>query len=75
MKDGSRRVTAITEMAGMEGDKIVLQEIFRFTEEGADANGKLTGQLRAVGIRPRFMPKLEATGFKPAADLFSPGRR
>ena len=67
LKDGSRKVTAITEMAGMEGDKIVLQEVFRFVEEGVDANGKIQGQLRPVGIRPRFMPKLEAVGSQTAS--------
>ncbi|HVT88911.1 MAG TPA: CpaF family protein [Tepidisphaeraceae bacterium] len=75
LRDGSRKITSITEIAGMEGDKVVLQELFHFKEEGADAQGKTIGQLRAAGIRPRFMPKLEAAGFKVQPDFFTPVRR
>jgi len=75
LRDGSRKVTSITEIAGMEGDKIVLQELFRFNEEGVDKDGKIIGHLRATGIRPRFMQKLETTGFKPAPEFWSPGVR
>jgi pilus assembly protein CpaF len=73
--DGSRKITSITEIAGMEGDKVVLQELFKFVEEGKDVEGKIKGQLRAVGIRPRFMARLEAGGFKPAPEFFTPARR
>jgi pilus assembly protein CpaF len=74
LRDGSRRVTSLTEIAGMEGDKIVLQELFKFTEEGVDANGKVKGELRSSGLRPRFTTKLEAAGFKLPMELFD-GRR
>ena len=72
LRDGSRKITYITEVAGMEGDKVVLQELFRFNEEGLDANGKVKGALRPSGLRPSFMPKLEQAGFKLPAELFMP---
>jgi pilus assembly protein CpaF len=72
LRDGSRKVTQISEVCGMEGDTVVLQDIFKFTEEGVDADGKVLGQMRATGLRPMFTPKLEAAGFKLAADVFLP---
>ena len=73
LRDGSRKITYITELAGMEGDRIVLQELFRFNEEGMDSNGKVRGNLRASGLRPSFMPKLENAGFRLPPDMFIPG--
>jgi pilus assembly protein CpaF len=70
MRDGSRRITHVTEIAGMEGDKVILQEIFRFQEEGLDAEGKIKGALRASGLRPTFCTKLETHGFKLPQDMF-----
>ncbi len=58
MKDGSRRVTAVSEVQGMEGDVIVLQDIFGFEIQGYE-NGKIKGELRPTGVRPKFMEKLE----------------
>ena len=74
MRDGSRKITWITEIAGMEGDKMVLQDLFRF-DEGLppDAKGKVQGILRATGQRPQFQPKLEAAGFKLPPELFMAG--
>jgi pilus assembly protein CpaF len=70
LKDGSRKVTAITEVAGMEGDTIVLTDIFRFEQTGMTPDGKIIGQLRPTGIRPLFTPRLEAAGFKLPPDVF-----
>ena len=70
LRDGSRRITHVTEIAGMEGDKVILQEIFRFQEEGLDAEGKVKGALRASGLRPTFCTKLETHGFKLPQDMF-----
>lgn len=72
LRDGSRKVTQISEVCGMEGDTVVLQDIFKFTEEGLGPDGKVLGQMRATGLRPMFTPKLEAAGFKLAADVFLP---
>ncbi|MGZ6315692.1 MAG: CpaF family protein [Anaerolineales bacterium] len=70
LKDGSRRVTAITEVAGMEGDTIVLTDIFKFEQTGVEEGGKILGQVKATGIRPLFTPRLEAAGYKLGAEIF-----
>jgi pilus assembly protein CpaF len=70
LKDGSRKVTAITEVAGMEGETIVLTDIFKFEQTGLDKDGRVLGELRATGIRPIFGPRLEAAGFKLSGEIF-----
>lgn len=70
LSDGTRKVTAITEIAGMEGDLIVLSDIFRFEQTGVGENQKVLGALKPTGIRPMFGPRLEAAGFKLGADIF-----
>ena len=72
LKDGSRKVTAITEVVGMEGDTVVMTDIFKFEQTGVGQNGKILGDLKATGIRPNFGPKLEAAGFKLGAEIFMP---
>jgi pilus assembly protein CpaF len=72
LKDGSRKVTAITEVAGMEGDTIVLTDIFKFEQTGVGAENKILGDLKATGIRPIFSPRLEAAGFKLSGEIFMP---
>jgi pilus assembly protein CpaF len=72
LKDGSRKVTAITEVVGMEGDTVVMTDIFKFEPTGVGQNGKILGELKATGIRPNFGPKLEAAGFKLGAEIFMP---
>ncbi|MHB0878944.1 MAG: CpaF family protein [Anaerolineae bacterium] len=61
MRDGSRRVAAIAEVQGLEGDVIVMQELFRFKRKG-ESNGKILGALEPTGIRPKFAERLEANG-------------
>ncbi len=61
MRDGSRRITEVTEVQGMEGDVIVTQEVFKFEHAGMK-DGKLLGKLKPTGIRPKFMEKIEAAG-------------
>ena len=73
LNDGARRVTAITEVVGMEGDTVVLTDIFKFEQTGVGENNKVLGELRATGIRPIFTPRLEAAGFKLGGDIFMPG--
>jgi pilus assembly protein CpaF len=70
LRDGTRKITAISEVAGMEGDVVVLSDIFKFNQTGVDAEGKIVGQHKATGIRPLFGPRLEAAGFKLGADIF-----
>ncbi len=61
MKDGSRKITHVTEVQGLEGETIILQDIFLF-EQTAYVDGKVQGRLRPTGIRPRFTEKFEAAG-------------
>jgi pilus assembly protein CpaF len=71
MKDGSRKVTFVTEVAGMEGNTIVMTDIFRFNQTGIGPNGEILGGLEPTGIRPMFIDRLEASGFKLGAEVFS----
>ncbi|ABU57774.1 MULTISPECIES: CpaF family protein [Roseiflexus] len=59
LKDGSRKVIYITEVQGMEGDVVVLSDIFVFEQQGIDERGKIIGQLKPTGIRPRFIDRFE----------------
>jgi pilus assembly protein CpaF len=72
LKDGSRKVTAITEVVGMEGDIVVLTDIFKFEQTSVGEHGKIIGELKATGIRPIFGPRLETAGFKLGAEVFMP---
>ena len=72
LKDGSRKVTAITEVVGMEGDTVVLTDIFKFEQTGVGEHGKIIGELKATGIRPIFGPKLDAAGNKLGAEIYMP---
>ncbi len=64
LSDGSRRVTSISEITGMEGDTITMQEIFQFERTGIDAQSQVIGRFRATGIRPRFAERLKACGLQ-----------
>ena len=73
MKDGVRRITHITEVVGMEGDIITLQDLFLFDyNAGIDDEGKFRGGLQATGIRPRFVERLAERGVKIPTDVFTP---
>jgi len=74
MRDGSRKVTHVTEVQGMEGDVIVLSDIFVFEQTGIEA-GKVIGRLRPTGIRPRFMSEIEAAGIHLPPNIFGVGDR
>jgi pilus assembly protein CpaF len=70
LRDGSRKVTAITEVAGMEGDTVVLTDIFKFEQSSISKDGKVEGKLKPTGIRPLFGPALEIAGFKLKPEVF-----
>src|SRR5271169_2514037 len=70
LSDGSRRVMNITEVTGMEGDMVTLQDIFVFEKRGLDPDGKVVGRFAATGIRPKFYEKLLSAGIRLRADLF-----
>ncbi len=75
LKDGSRKITNITEVLGMEGDTVQLQDLFVFEQTGIDARGMIVGQLRATGVRPRFSEKFEASGIFLPASVFGASDR
>ena len=64
LSDGSRRVTSISEITGMEGDTITMQEIFLYERTGIDSQGQVIGRFRPTGIRPRFAERLKASGLQ-----------
>jgi pilus assembly protein CpaF len=69
MRDGSRKITHITEVQGMEGDKITLQDVFLFDQEAFE-NGKVIGSIKPTGVRPKFMPKIEDSGIQLPPSIF-----
>jgi pilus assembly protein CpaF len=68
--DGTRRVTAITECVGMEGELVTMQDIFVFEKTGLTEQGRVTGRFRATGIRPKFYDRLRASGQQIPASVF-----
>ncbi len=74
MRDGSRKITAIAEVQGMEGDIITMSDIFKFELAGYEG-GKVIGVLRPTGIRPRFMEKIEASDIHLPPAIFGIGRK
>ena len=70
MTDGSRRLTSLQEITGMEGDTITLQEVFSFEKTSLDAEGKVKGNFLFHGIRPRFIDKFNVMGIHIPPELF-----
>jgi pilus assembly protein CpaF len=64
LSDGTRRLTSISEITGMEGETITMQEIFQFERTGVDSQGQVVGRFRPTGIRPRFAERLKACGLQ-----------
>ncbi len=74
LRDGTRRITHITEVAGMEGEIITLQDVFLFDfAAGVDDQGRFRGQLKPTGVRPKFSEKLADNGIRLGPEMFSPG--
>jgi pilus assembly protein CpaF len=74
LSDGRRKLLSLSEVSGMEGDVITMQEIFRFRQTGVGADGMVQGRFEASGIRPRFLEQVTAHGVTLAPDLFRPDR-
>jgi pilus assembly protein CpaF len=70
LSDGSRKIMSITEVVGMQGDTVTLQEVFRFKEEGFDKNRKIIGQFQALGLIPTFIEEFEQKGVSVPRNLF-----
>jgi pilus assembly protein CpaF len=74
LSDGRRKVTSISEITGMEGDIIQMQEIYRFVRTGMGTNGAVEGHFRATGVRPRFLEDLIAMGIEIPGSYFDPSK-
>ena len=74
LRDGSRRLMSISELTGMEGDTIQLQEIMKFDRRGVAEDGTILGDFRATGIRPNFLEDLEAMGLRLNPEYFDPSK-
>ena len=74
LPDGSRRVTAISEITGMEGEVLQMQEIYKYVKESTDERGMIRGSFRATGIRPIFLTDLKHAGIELPASYFEPNR-
>ncbi len=72
LSDGSRKITHITEVQGMEGDTLLLQDIFLFEQKGRSAEGKVIGRHRATGFRPKCVHEIESRGYSLPRNLFQP---
>jgi len=70
LSDGTRKVTAVSEITGMEGDIITMQDIFVFEKMGVTQDGKVIGRFRATGVRPKCCERLKASGINLPADMF-----
>jgi pilus assembly protein CpaF len=70
LSDGSRRVTSITEVTGMEVDVVTLQDIFVFEKRGLSPDGSVRGRFCATGILPQFNEKLRAAGLSVPTEIF-----
>jgi pilus assembly protein CpaF len=75
LSDGTRKVTRVTEIVGMEEDVVTTQDIFVFEQQGIDAEGRVVGFYRATGIRPKFSERLERAGIHLGPEVFDPSRR
>ena len=74
LSDGRRKIVSLSELSGMEGDVITMQEIFRFRQTGVGTDGMVQGRFEASGIRPRFLEQVMAHGVTLSSDLFRPDR-
>ncbi len=74
MRDGTRKVTTVTEVSGMEGEVVTMTDIFVFEQTGME-NGKIVGRLRPTGLRPKFMDKIETAGINLPPSIFGIGER
>jgi pilus assembly protein CpaF len=75
LSDGTRKLTSIQEVTGMEGDTLTMQEIFAFKQTGVAASGAVEGYFSATGVRPRFWDRLVTRGIKLPETLFAPVKR
>jgi pilus assembly protein CpaF len=71
MSDGSRKLTHVSEVVGMEGQVVTMHDIFRFEQSGVDGEGRVKGVFKSTGIRPKFAEKFESLGINLSPGIFS----
>jgi pilus assembly protein CpaF len=71
LSDGTRKIVKVTEVTGMEGEVVVMQDIFVFDKQGLDPEGKVIGQFRASGVRPKFLDMIQTAGIHLPAEIFA----
>ena len=74
LQGGPRKITHITEVVGLEGDQVVMQDIFLFVQDGIDEQGRAFGHFESTGVRPTFMDRLERSGVRLPANIFAARR-
>ncbi|MEC9369356.1 MAG: CpaF family protein [Pseudomonadota bacterium] len=74
LSDGTRRLTSVSEITGMEGEVVQMQEIFKFVRVRTEADGTIVGEFRATGVRPKFLNEIKAFGVELPGEFFEPGR-
>jgi pilus assembly protein CpaF len=71
LSDGGRKIVKIAEVTGMEGDVMVMQDIFVFEKRGIDGEGKVMGEFHPTGVRPKFLDTIHTAGIHLGADIFA----
>ncbi len=71
LSDGTRKIVKVTEVTGMEGDTVVMQDIFVYEKQGLDAEGQVVGQFRATGVRPKFLDTIHTAGIHLGSEIFA----
>ena len=71
LSDGTRKIVKVTEVTGMEGDTVVMQDIFVYEKQGLDAEGEVVGQFRATGVRPKFLDTIHTAGIHLGSEIFA----
>ncbi len=75
LSDGSRRIVKFTEVTGMEGDVVVMQDIFAFEKQGIDGEGRVIGEFRPSGVRPKFLDNIHTAGIHLGSEIFAPRKQ
>jgi pilus assembly protein CpaF len=73
LPDGTRKVTTVAEVTGMEGQVVTMQDLFRFDQKGIDSEGHVVGEFHFTGIHPQFAEKFKLAGIELPQDIFGPG--
>ena len=74
LTDGTRKLSSLQEITGMEGEMITMQEVFTYERTGVDAQGSVQGRFRALGIRPKFVQRMRSHGVTVRDEIFDPSR-